>query len=418
MGRRVSLLYIMNEYPSVSETFVANEAAAVDRLGVDVVGYALKRGSASRSSAQVALVSSPPGRWRLLLTATKCVLPIAATIARARTERLSLRELIRLVYAELHAEFCAGRGEMDVVTHIHAHFLGRTADVASALAARLDCEWSVTAHNNDAYASTEPALLRMRLERVSAVACANRSVQASVETQMASVHASGRVGLVHCGVDTTALRFSPRPSARASQLVTVGRLVPTKGYETVLKSAALLMEGDDSLHWTIVGDGPLRSHILNSAAYRRFFPRIAIAGAQTHDETLSTIAGASAFVLPCEEGHGGESDGIPVALMEAMAIGVPVITTPVGGIPELVEPGETGFLVAPKDAVALATAIGTVLHSTPAEIDAICRSARARVELDYDLLKQSEALLALVTPMCKVRNGTCAETTITSGRHR
>lgn len=392
------LLYIMHDYPSVSQTFVVTEAAELDRLGIPVVGYALHRGLAPRPAARVPLVGAPPS-WRQLAWAALSAAPgLLALPWRAGARRLSLREAARLVLAHLHATYALRQLPDEGVAHIHAHFLGRSADVAMLMAARLDCEWSATSHAGDAYSPTEPALLERRLATAAAVACASRSVQESVERHAAP--RGVRTAVVHCGIDSSAVRLrSARPRAAEAHLVTVGRLVATKGHWTNLEAAASLMNRFPSLRWTVVGDGPLRDQLAMHARRLGLSRRFVFAGALAHDATVSLLRQADGFVLPCEQDERGGSDGIPVALMEAMAVGVPVVTAPVGGIRELVEPDETGFLVPSGDASAVVAAIEHILdeHQQPA-LECLRIAARTKIEREFDQSQQARVLIELLGP--------------------
>jgi glycosyltransferase involved in cell wall biosynthesis len=392
----MKLLYVMSEYPSVSETFIVNEAAAVNELGVPVVGYALRRGLAVRSAADVELICPPATRLQLAMAAIRNLPGLLAGVWQARHALLAPREMARLLFAFAHASYAARSSAR--VTHVHAHFLGRSADVASALAPRLGCKWTATAHASDVYAPVEPGLLRWRLRSIAAVACANRGVQRGVDRHAAP--ATVRTEIVHCGVDTRVLTSSAAwAPGDLPHIVTVGRLVATKGHWTILESAVSLMRRDDALRWTIAGDGPLYEQLTQDPRYLELSPRMTFTGAMDHAVVLDLVGKATVFVLPCEQGADGESDGIPVAVMEAMALGVPVVTTPIGGIPELVIPGENGFLVAPKDARGLTETLEKILYEAlPSDIERIRDAARRKIELEFDLLCEAGVLIKLLEP--------------------
>ena len=399
----MTLLYILPEHPSVSQTFVAKEAAALRSLGVDVMGYALKPGLASHPAAHVDLLCLPPKRSTLAVAAMASAPSLLLALSRDRRPLVSMREVMRLWLSLAHARHVTRKSRRNRVTHVHAHFLGRSADVANALAPRLGCNWTATAHGGDVYAPAEPALMRGRLERVAAVACANRGVRARLVELAAPV--TLRTEVIHCGVDTHVLKpksFGKRIDE--PHIVTVGRLVATKGYWTILDAASLLMGRHEALRWSIVGDGPLRQQLEQDPRRVKFASRLALMGALSHEAVLGMVAEATVFVLPCELGKRGESDGIPVALMEAMAVGVLVVTTAVGGISELVTPEETGFLVAPNDSAELAAVLEEILYSRPVEgVDRIREAARKVVERDFDLQREGAKLLKLLEPY-----GVCA----------
>jgi colanic acid/amylovoran biosynthesis glycosyltransferase len=394
----VTLLYVLPEHPSVSQTFVAKEFAAIRALGIDVLGYALKRGSASQPAAEVALLCDPPSGWALAFAAMAACQAFIAALGRNRRPLPSFNELARLWLAFAHVEHVARRCRQHRVTHVHAHFLGRSADVANELARRLGCQWTVTAHGADVYAPAEPALMAGRLASVAAVACANRGVRARL-TELAAP-ATLRTEVIHCGVDTRALRpGSFAGSLREPHVVTVGRLVATKGYWAILDAATSLLERHKALRWTIVGDGPLRQQLQQDPRSVRLARRMSFTGALDHGAVLDMVATATVFVLPCEMGERGQSDGIPVAIMEAMALGVVVVTTPVGGIAELVIDNSTGFLVQPNDSRQLVTTLERILYSMPpGSLDRIRAAAREKVESEFDLDREAAKLFTLLEP--------------------
>jgi glycosyltransferase involved in cell wall biosynthesis len=374
-----------------------NEAAALKELGVPIVCYALKRGTATRSAAPVDLLCEPPGPVRLLRSALANLPAMISTLAGARRERRSLRDTNRLLLAEAHAAHIAQRVRAAGVTHVHAHFVARTADVAGALKERLGTLWTATAHAGDVYAPTEPELLRRRLDDASAVACANQGLQDAIQSL---AKRPIETPIVHCGVNTRALPFGAGWAAadgRPPELVTVGRLVPTKGYWTILEAAPQIMAANPTLRWTLIGEGPLEAELLSDRRFRDLSPRMRLAGGLDHPDALALIQRAAALVLPCEAAADGDSDGIPVALMEAMALGVPVITSVVGGIAELVVHEETGFLVPPRDAQALAGAVQHVLDPQSAEaVGRVRAEARAKVEREFDLHGEAARLAELL----------------------
>src|SRR4051812_9685991 len=202
------VLYLINEHPSVSETFVVNEAAALKELGMPVLVYALKPGDAQHSAAPVDLLCPPPGRWQLSKGACKGIPRMFARLRGAMGARLSLGDTLRLLLAEAHAVMIEDECRAAGITHMHAHFIARTADVAGALAPRLGTKWTATAHAGDVYAASEPALLVKRLRAVDAVACANQGLEE--EVRRLGVPAE-RTTIVHCGVDTQGLPFRERP---------------------------------------------------------------------------------------------------------------------------------------------------------------------------------------------------------------
>lgn len=391
-----ALLYVMHEYPSVSQTFVAREAEAVRSKRVPVVGYALKKGQAGESSARVDLMCEPPSRVQLGLAALRTWKRVPCVVRRSWRYRLTLREVLRLGLAEAHAAYAVKSAQRLGVTHIHAHFLSRPADVASALAERIGCSWSATGHATDVYSPTEPHLLAARFDSASAIAGASEDIVRRIRSHLPDGETA--IGLVRCGIDFSQLPEKPRTPG-GTRILTIGRLVPKKGHWTTVAAAAELLEERPELEWLVVGDGPLKAELLADPRVKRLSPRLRFLGSVDNSVALELLAGSTVFVLPCELDPTGDSDGIPVALMEAMALRVPVITTEVGGIPELVKAGDTGFIVRVNDPVHLSQTLDWVLaHSRTPEMDALRERAFDHVRDEFEIRAQATRLLELLEP--------------------
>lgn len=387
------LLYVMSDHPSVSQTFVVTEAASVRATGVPVLGYALQRGSARHAAAPMDLVCPPPPTWRLALVAAKMPRRCCQVLLSAKRDHISLREAARLLLAEAHAQYAWPYVKDLQIKHIHAHFLGRTADVAQAIAQRLRCKWTATAHAADAYTPAEPALFRRRIDDVSGIVCANERVEKAIVRHASQDALTTRV--IHCGVDVRMLqRIRKCDALDAPHVLTIARLVATKGHWTILQAAEDALTRDETLRWTIIGGGELYDALRADERYRALCPRLKLSGPMDHESALRQLAGASAFVLPCEPNAHGDSDGIPVALMEAMALGVPVITTDIGGIRELVVDRVTGFMVPPRDSTSILKALNTVLYDMhERELARIRSSALAKVLDEFSADREAAKLI-------------------------
>lgn len=385
------LLYVINEYPSTSETFVAGEIGAMARRGVPVKAYALRMGDAATPSTDLPLVASPPSRAVLLATALRSPMITWRALVRAAHRRLAPREAIRAALAELHARRVLRACQHEPVNHVHAHFLGRTADVASAVAWWRGCRWSVTAHASDAYANAEPGLQRSRLASVALVVCASNAVQLAISAGRASSPLNTTT--IRCGVDTEQLIWQDVEYGEPARLITVARLVRKKGHHVIVKSLEQLASRGIVLEWLVVGDGPMREELETCVDAAGLTDTVTFVGARSHGEALSLLRTATIFALPSVRGPNGDLDGIPVAMMEAMALGVPVITTNVGGIGELVVHDETGFVVPPNNPEALADTIaGCGDRRQWDHAKTLARTARRRIELEYTLERQARDL--------------------------
>jgi glycosyltransferase involved in cell wall biosynthesis len=171
----------------------------------------------------------------------------------------------------------------------------------------------------------------------------------------------------------------------------VGRLDEIKGFRYLVDACRTLAQRGHNFTCYIIGDGPLRHALTKRISELGLDQRVRLCGAIKQEEVRRYLYGATAFVLPSIRTARGDMDGIPVALMEAMAAGTPVVSTTVSGIPELVENGVTGLLVPPADSPALADCIERLLGD-PSYALALAQKARLRIEQDFDARKEARKL--------------------------
>jgi glycosyltransferase involved in cell wall biosynthesis len=212
--------------------------------------------------------------------------------------------------------------------------------------------------------------------------------------------AADRIHVVRCGVNLA--RFSHQHECRRVDpplILSVGRLVEKKGLACLVEACARLHDRGIDFTCTIVGDGPQRNALARSIAARDLQEIVKLVGELPQEELCDLWQMACVFALPCTIARNGNRDGIPVALMEAMASGVPVVSTTISGIPELVEDGVTGLLVSSDDAEALSQAISRLL-ADPGLATRLARAGRQRVEREYDVVRntRNKARLLGVAP--------------------
>lgn len=321
------LLYVLDRFPVLSETFVVAEVRGLLAGGDDVVVYARRGGEPGVAEDLRELVIGP-GR----------ALPPLSAISGA----LALRER-GAVKAAAEAAWLARRVDAD---HAHAHFAFGAATIALLYARIRGVRASFTAHAHDLYGGVGEGVLG---RKVAAAAWAAAPSEHGAARLREAAGARGTAVVQRNGVQPLDAGRPEHPP----RVVAIGRLVEKKGFD-VLAQAARRLPGDVVVE--IVGDGPERGRLEAIAD-----GRVRFAGALPHGAALARLHGAGAFALPCRELASGDRDGLPVALVEAMRAGLPVVTTPVAGIPELVRDGESGLLVQPGDPDALAAAIGRAL---------------------------------------------------------
>lgn len=396
--RRV--LYIVSAFPAWSETFIVREVRTLIDDGVDVRILSLKGRSDGLVQTDAAAMLDRVCWPQAPLTATRRVLaevlarPARVLGAAARIVAGTWREPV----AMLKSLVAFGRG----LEHlhwlrgfdpelIHAHWATYPSTVAWALGRVLDRPFGFTSHAHDIFLHQQ--LLRTKLEDAALAITISRH---NVEwfDRHVSPAANGKLQVVHCGVDLDTLEW--KPGGRSDDLiVATGRLHPIKGFDTLIRALALLDQRGTAFRCRIIGDGPLRGELQALVRSLGLEQRVELAGAQPQEVVRASLDEAAVFALPSQVADDGGRDGIPVALMEAMASGCPVVSCLTSGIPELIENGEGGLLVRERDPTALADALQRLLADRALR-DRFSHAARQRVEQQFDARTEARKLHRLM----------------------
>lgn len=278
------------------------------------------------------------------------------------------------------------------IDHVHAHFASYPA-LAAWLCWRLTgVPYSVTAHAHDLFMSQ--VFLRRKLADAGAFVAISeynrRFLAAVAEGNQTPIH------VIHVGLDPHAYRFRVRVPAQQGPLeaLCVGGLKEYKGQHVLLRALALGGPHVSRMRLSLVGDGPLREALERSARELGIGERVSFLGAVSEQAVMEHLDRADVFVMPSVLARSGQKDGIPVALMEALAAGVPAVASRVSGIPELIVDGETGTLAEPGDPQSLRDALERAL-ADPAGVRARAEAGRKKIEAEFDLSGSAEALCRL-----------------------
>jgi len=387
--------FVLKGYPRLSETFIAQEIAALERLGLPILIVSLRHPTDSQVHPIHAEIKAPV----VYLPEYLYNDPLRVLRAWWRVRRLPgygaargqwLRDWWRDRSANRGRRFgqalvLAAELPADVV-RLHAHFLHTPASVTRYAAMVRGLPWSGSAHAKDIWTSPQWELREKLASCDWQVTCT-----ATNRDYLATLAPAGRVELVYHGLDLQ--RFAPDPGERAARdgtalddpvvLMSVGRLVEKKGTDILLQALALL---PPDLHWRLdhVGGGPLRKTLQAQARSLGLSERIQWRGALAQQQVIALYRNADLFALASRIAGDGDRDGLPNVLMEAQSQGVACVATDVSAIHELIVDGQSGLLVPPQDAQALARALESLIRDPQRRL-ALGTAGRMRVNAAFGL---------------------------------
>ena len=399
----MKLAYFANYFPSLTETFIYREVIELARRGIGVSVYSLRKPPLSSISLESLPLSS--ATHYLLPVAVSCLIrahlrfflgrPLryaAALLKMVAGSHVRQADRIRSLMHFGEGVVLADRVRADGITHIHAHFASQSASVARVVHLLTGIPYSFTGHAHDVW--SDRLLLPEKLKEASfAVTCsdmARRSLLAA-----AGRDASSKVHLVYHGLDVDNFPYGASREGRERNLVlSIGRLTAIKGFPDLISACALLRDRGTPVRCVILGEGEERGKLEELIESNGLSGQVLLAGAMRQEEVRAYYRRACVFALPCADSADGNRDGIPNVLMEAMASGLPVITTTNSGQAELIRHGVHGLLVPPHAPDELASAIVRVCED---EIlwKRLAAAARTRIVEDFDNRRTIEPLVRL-----------------------
>lgn len=382
---------MLYRYPQLSQTFVTNEIHGLRQLGVRVDVIGIEESVQHRVAEKLAGPSRSlrrPSVARALLDhlwfGARFCRPYLAFL---RTV-LSLRHHWRLALLRLPSEARRLRAGA-TPTFCHTHFAWSTASVALYLAKLLGAQASITVHAKDIYAAGRPELRRQLRAFDRVVTVCNYNV--GYLDALGVTGDTHGITVVPCGVNVPGSDLAQRDAT--ADVVSVGRLVEKKGFDTLIRAISVVGAAFPDMRLRIIGDGPERETLERLIEALGVQQNVTLAGAMEHDRALAEIASAGVFCLAAQRAADGDSDALPVVLREAMARGVPVISTRVAGIPETIDE-QVGWLVDPRSPQQLAVTITAAL-ADPDERRRRGLAGRERVRARWTVDAQVAGMLAV-----------------------
>ena len=402
MNRSPKIGYVLKRFPRLSETFILNELLALEGLGTPLEVYSLIDVTAEESNRP---------RHKLVgeLKSQVTYLPARQPLKKwhVKQGRFGQGEFSRHVLKEicggevpaesilpLQAAVIACLVRAQGVDHLHAHF-GSDAATVAMLAARLTgLPFSFTAHAKDIFHSeVNLDLLRQKISEARFVVTVSDFNRRHL-LELVNQKCHEKIVRLYNGIDLE--RFKPNASRKEQQnlILAVGRLQEKKGFRDLITACRLLTESGHEFRCEIVGDGPEEELLRQYIRKLRVEDRVELVGPKPQEKVIESFGQATVFVLPCVIAANGDRDALPTALLEAMAAGLPVVSTRLVGIPEIVEHGKTGLLVPPGDPDALGRAVLEILGE-PKLQRSLGEAGRARAERFFDLRENVRKLRRL-----------------------
>lgn len=394
------IAYLASEYPAPSHTFIRREIAALRRAGLDIATFSIRPAKGEPRSEQErtdrAETQAVLGRSPLAYASVLAAALIARPARTAATLRVALRHRApgakALVWALFHfveAVMLASLLRRAGVTRLHSHFANSGATVGLLAAHLARMPWSMTLHGVSETDYPAGVMLADKVRRADFVACASWFMRA--QAMRVAAHGDwGRLHVVRCGIDPAAMPRPAETSAGPVRFVCVGRLSSEKGHRGLLEAFGMVRQRIPGARLDLVGDGPLRGEVEALAGQLGISGAVIFHGALSEAETLAQIAAADILVLP------SFMEGLPLVIMEAMALGKPVIASGVAGIPELVRDGANGILVPPSHWAALGEAMAA-LGADPDKRRRLGVAAKAAVMEEFAIDRAVLPLIPLLS---------------------
>lgn len=392
MSKPFHVGYILKRYPRLSETFIVTEMLELRRLGATVTilaqrdaGESLVHEKTRQLDAPIYYLPRVSGhKWPFRYHKDGVSPGLTIESTDADSDASGRR-------AMLEAALLAPLVERLGIDHLHAHFATWASEVACHVSALTDIPFSFTAHAKDIFHNdVNKQQLARRMAQAKLVVTVSDFNKTYLNDLLAASGKTGRVERLYNGIDLNLFSSQAR-NPEPGLIVGIGRLVEKKGFDYLIDACHLLKQEGRQFRCVIAGEGEQRAALAARIREHGLDNQVTLVGAMTQAEVITLLNRATVFALPCVVGQDGNRDGLPTVLLEAMALEVPMVSTRVTGIPEIIDHRETGLLVEERDAPGLAAALAELLE-TPALRQQICARARVKVARQFNTAENVKQL--------------------------
>jgi len=404
--------YVLHRFPSLTETFVAEEIRNVQSLGVTVHLYSLLSPRAelvhpvsaalvpqARYAPEIYAPSLWAAQFHFLLRKPRRYLELLRSLLAEPAPELNFLLKRFVIFAK--GVWVARELKGCSVQLIHTHFAWLSAAGGMVISQLLELPFTLTTHAYDIY-SHKNDLLAMTTRMTDRVVTISDCNKEAILDRSAGLRPE-RIEVIRCGIDMDLFQQRDgRPENHVFQITAVGSLIEKKGHECLIRACRELKARGLQFRCVIIGEGKLKQPLQALIQDLELDDNVTLLGAQTQASVRDRLAKSDLFALACVIDETGERDGIPVAMMEALAMEVPVVSTPVSGIPELIRHEETGLLVPQNDPIVLAEALIRLAKDEPLRRK-LGKNGRSLVEREHDIRKNAGRLAGLFQQVIEER---------------
>jgi len=387
--------YVAAGFPKLTETFILREVMEIERSGIPVSVYSVRPRPTGRLHADALpyLEKTHYASWfglphlgaflSLLVRRPAGLMRGFGFLAANMMDQARYPSgVAKTLLATPKMVLFAHRMHREGTVHVHGHFANIPTTFAVFASRVLGITYSFTGHAWDIFVPVNQSALRRKIAGATFVATCTEFNTTVLKRFCRNDSDKRKIWRNYHGLDLT--NYVATDARDDRRIVAGGSLMEKKGLNVLVDAAAILRDRGVQFHIDIVGEGPERARLESAIARNNLADRVSLVGSMVHEKLVEHMRSSAMTVLPCIATRDGEMDGVPNILIESLALAVPVVSTPISGVPELVTDGETGLLAQPHDATSLADAIEKLLRD-PAGARSMGSAGRKRVEAMFDL---------------------------------
>ncbi len=387
----IKIAYIIEKFPSESEQFILNEILELEKQNFDILIIALKKSRNGTFKIYVNTLKSPvfylPHFFIYILSFLNFrnfTEKFQIYFSTCFKESTNFRTILKKTRYFLIALYFERKIKKLRISHVHAHFAFITSDVAYLLSKLLKVEYSFTAHAQDIYLNRNGIIQKAMMSKF--VITCNIHNKILIENIIKSNNFEKKVFNIYHGINLDKWPFVEHKINKIDSLkiLTVARLVEKKGIIYGIRAVQMIIERGYHLKYIIIGDGILADDLKDYISNEKLSDSVEFLGYKDHEEIYRLMASSDIFILPCIEAQNGDMDGLPNVLLESLAIGLPVISSRISAVEELITHEKTGLLVNPKNEDELAEAIMLLISNTELYVK-LSKEGRRKVLEEFDI---------------------------------